>query len=836
MKYSMQPDRWQRVEEVFQTALDCEPEQRAQLLAESCAGDQSLRDEVEALLAGASESRGFTEAPAFPEGIRVLERSQSLAGRHIGPYRVIQEIGQGGMGAVYLAARADEAFEKQVAIKLIQRGLGTESVIQRFRSERQILARLDHPNISRLLDGGVTEDGLQYLVMEYIQGEPIDQYSKERKLNVAERLMLFRSVCAAVHYAHQNLVIHRDIKPGNVLVTADGVPRLLDFGIAKLLDPSRSTETNGTTRTVARLMTPEYASPEQVKGEPVTTASDVYSLGVLLYELLTGRKPYRLPDKTFATIERAILEQEPESPSIAAGRVDGRRLRGDLDNIVLMAMRKEPQRRYASAEQLSDDITRHLSNLPVIARSDTRRYRTAKFLRRHKAGVAVAALLVLTLSGGIVTTAWQARVARLETAKAQRINTFLQDILGFANTGWESSNLLKNPDAKISEAVDLAASRAQAELADQPEVLAEMRRTIGTVYVGQGRWREAEQILRAAYEAQVRLYGPNHHQVADTGQVLGWALMQGGNHAESERILRAAAKTFREGAQRRQPYMFGLVGTVGNLGALFELKGDVRAAESYYREALEYSSKLTGKERAMVAILDTNLGNLSFRRGDLDEAERLQRAAVEEYRKIPSGNYAELGVSLASLGTVLMRKGRFAEAEPLMREGLEIERKLLGNMHNYTAHDLIALGDLLYYKGDYRAAEDAATEALHIYEQTLPKGNGAFAAPLVQLGLILNKTGRSREAERDVREALAILTRLLPAGHQSIAASEGALGECLMTQQRFADAEPLLLRSYAVRKSNLREQDPRLLEARQRLTTLYDSWGKPEEAARYSRR
>jgi serine/threonine-protein kinase len=823
----MEQDRWRQVEEVVQAALDCEPEQRSALLDAACTGDEALRREVESLLA-ASRDSDFTEAPAFQDAIRLLGNKKPLAGRHIGPYRVTRELGQGGMGEVYLAARADEAFEKQVAIKVIQRGLGTESMIQRFRAERQILASLDHPNITRLLDGGITEDGLQYLVMEYIEGEAIDQYCQKRNLGIAERLTLFLQVCAAVHYAHQNLIIHRDIKPSNILVTAEGVPRLLDFGIAKLLNPTA--QTNGATLTGARLMTLDYASPEQVSGQIITTASDVYSLGVVLYELLTSAKPHRLDGKTPAQVEHAICAEESAHPS----EVGGRGLRGDLDNIVLMAMRKEPQRRYASAEQLSDDIKRHLANLPVIARADTRRYRTAKFLRRHKAGVAAAAVLVSTLTAGIVATAWQARVARLEASKAQRINTFLQDILGFANTGWESSNLLKNPDAKISEAVELAASRAQAELADQPEVLAEMRRTIGTVYIGQGRWREAEQILRAAYEAQVRLYGPDHHEVAETGQALGWALNQEGDFAESERILRAAANTFRKEVQRR-PDLFGLVSTLGTLGALFELKGDVRAAESYYREALQYSSNVTGKERAMVAILDTNLGNLSFRRGDLDAAERLQRAAVEEYRKLPAGNYAELGVSLAYLGTVLMRKSRFAEAEPLMREGLEIERKLLGNMHNYTAIDLIALGDLLYYKGDYRAAEDAAKEALHIYEKTLPKGNGSFAAPLVQLGLILNKTGRSLEGESDVREALAILHLLLPAGHQSIAATEGALGECLTTQQRFAEAEPLLLRSYAARKSNLGEQDPRTMEARQRLTILYGAWGKSEEAARYSR-
>src|SRR5712692_6719494 len=332
----MEPERWRQIEDAFQAALDCEPERRSAFLDAACGGDQSLREEVESLLAS-HEKAGFTEAPAFQDAVRLLEKNHSLAGKRIGPYRVIREIGHGGMGAVYLAARADEAFRKEVAIKLIKRGFDTASVIQRFRSERQILASLDHANITRLLDGGTSEDGLPYFVMEYIRGEPIDSYCNTHKLNTVERLRLFEQVCAAVHYAHQNLVIHRDIKPGNVLVTAEGVPRLLDFGIAKLLNPELSPETIGATMTAAHLMTPEYASPEQVRGETMTTASDVYSLGVLLYELLAGHRPYRLANAAPADVERAICADEPERPSAAAGPVLGRRLRGDLDNIVLMA-------------------------------------------------------------------------------------------------------------------------------------------------------------------------------------------------------------------------------------------------------------------------------------------------------------------------------------------------------------------------------------------------------------------------------------------------------------------------------------------------------------------
>jgi len=357
-----------------------------------------------------------------------LTTAEAAAGagkeRHIGPYKTLRELGHGGMGTVYLAVRADEQYRKRVAIKVIKGGIDRDEVASRFRRERQILAGLDHPNIAKLLDGGTTEEGLPYLVMDYIEGDAITEYCARQAVSTAERLKLFRSVCSAVQYAHRNLVVHRDIKPGNILVTADGTPRLLDFGIAKLLNPDLS----GESATLSgQVMTPEYASPEQVSGGPITTATDVYSLGVVLYELLTGLRPYRLKSRERLEILRAIVDQEPERPSAAIDRLregtgsppppgaattaapssrnpEGtaerlrRRLRGDLDNIIMMAMRKEPNRRYPSVEALSDDIQRHLEGHPVAARKGTVTYRAGKFVKRHAVGVmAVAAFTLLTI-------------------------------------------------------------------------------------------------------------------------------------------------------------------------------------------------------------------------------------------------------------------------------------------------------------------------------------------------------------------------------------------------------------------------------------------------------
>ncbi|HEV2885061.1 MAG TPA: serine/threonine-protein kinase, partial [Pyrinomonadaceae bacterium] len=447
----MTPERWRHVKQVLQSALELEPEQQAEFVASACVGDEPLRLEVESLLEYQKEGASFIEVSAADVAAKILadEEAHSAIGRRLGPYKIVREIGQGGMGSVYLAVRDDAQYQQKVALKLVKRGMDTDFILRRFRHERQILADLNHPNIARLLDGGTSDDGLPYFVMEYVEGVPIDQYVHEHELTTVERLKLFSVTCAAVHYAHQHLVVHRDIKPGNILVTADGNPKLLDFGIAKLLHDDHGSPATNVTATAVRLMTPEYASPEQLRGLSVSTATDIYSLGVLLYEILTGHRPYRFEGRLPHEVAQVICEQEPEKPSHAVSRAqeavaaegserahlsaapirnihDGqpeklrRTLRGDLDNIVLMAMRKEPERRYASVEQFAEDIRRHLEGLPVRARADTFGYRGGKFVTRHKLAVVAATLVLVTLLAGIVATTWQARVARLERERAER--------------------------------------------------------------------------------------------------------------------------------------------------------------------------------------------------------------------------------------------------------------------------------------------------------------------------------------------------------------------------------------------------------------------------------
>ncbi|HYK88786.1 MAG TPA: serine/threonine-protein kinase [Acidobacteriota bacterium] len=469
----MTPERWRLVRLILDQALEVEHSARPAYLDQACAADPPLRSEVESLIASLERAGDFLENPSdTPEDF-----GEAWIGKRIGRYQILEEIGRGGMGGVYRAVRTDD-YEQQVAIKLIKRGLDTDFILRRFLTERQILARLEHPNIARLLDGGATEDGRPYFVMEYIVGRPLHEYCDQQRLSITDRLNLFRTVCSAVQYAHQSLIIHRDLKPGNILVTSQGVPKLLDFGIAKILSPNLDIASTLQTNAVVKLLTPEYASPEQLRGEMTTTATDVYSLGVVLHELLTGHRPYRFPSRLPEEVVRIVTDTEAQRPSVVIRRVEDvsghtggsvqltpdvvsstregspaklrRRLEGDLDNIVLMALRKEPERRYGSVEKLSEDIRRHLEGLPVIARTDTFAYRSSRFIKRHKAAVAAATLLFVSLLGGVLATLRQAHISAIQRRTAEQR---LKDVRALA-----SSNLFELHDA-IQQLPGSAAAR-----------------------------------------------------------------------------------------------------------------------------------------------------------------------------------------------------------------------------------------------------------------------------------------------------------------------------------------------------------------------------------------
>jgi serine/threonine protein kinase/tetratricopeptide (TPR) repeat protein len=851
-------------------------------------------------------------SPLLPEGGTITLAHQadqatsppegSEAGRTLGSYRVIRAVGHGGMGAVYLAVRDDDEFKKRVAIKLLRPGMATDDLVRRFRNERQILASIDHPNIARLLDGGTTEEGLPYFLMEYVEGEPIDRYCDAHGLSVRERLELFRTVCAAVHFAHQNLVVHRDLKPGNILVTADGVVKLLDFGIAKLLKPELYSDRAEATRVEERLLTPDYASPEQARGETVTTASDVYSLGVLLYELLTGHLPYRLSGLSLHEVTRVICEVDPRKPSTVIGEVeertrgDGttakltpeliaktregrpdrlrRRLAGDLDAIVMRAMRKEPQRRYGSAEQLSEDIRRHLEGHPVAARKGTFSYNAGKFVRRHRVGVAMAAAAVVALVAFSAVLAVQsARLARerdraeREAAKAQAVSTFLQETLSSADP-YEG----QGRDVTVVEVLKAASDKLGRSFADQPEVAAALRHTMGNTYAGLGLLDEAEPWLRQALQMRQDILGSEHLDVAASMHDLARLLKDKGEYEEAERMSREAL------AMRRR--LLGsetveVAESVINLGTILDDQGRYEAAEAQYRESLAIRRRLLGNESAEVAESLNNVAGVLHEQGDYEGAEPLYRESLAIRRRALGESHPDVGASLNNLAGLLRSKGDYEAAEGLYREALASDRASLGEAHPSFATTLGNLGQLLLDRGDLAAAESLLREALAIKRAALGDEHPNVATSLNNLGLVFQKKGDHASAEslhrealllwrkvlgdehpnvaiallnlaRDVQaqgafekaeplylEALAMERKLLGAQHPLLAATLSSYGACLTAMRRYREAEKKLLEAHGMLKALLGEQHERTRQTAERLVQLYRAWGKPDKAAEY---
>ena len=820
-------DTWQRVKELFDAALDLTPDERAALLDRACAGDEALRAEVESLLESDEQTSSFIDDTAFgasrprPDA---SDDSAAFVGRHFGAYRVIRELGRGGLGIVYLAARADAQFQKEVAIKVVKRGLDTDEIVQRFRAERQILAHLDHPNIARLIDAGSTEEGLPYFVMEYIDGQPIGEYCAT--LGTTERLHLFRLVCSAVTYAHQRLVIHRDIKPSNILVTREGVPKLLDFGIAKVLhsdDPLAAQTLTG-----VRVMTPEYASPEQVRGETISTATDVYSLGVLLYELLTRQRPYRFTTRTTAEIERAITEQTPAPPSTVASESHRQQLRGDLDNIVLMAMRKEPERRYASVDRLADDIRRHLEGLPVLAHRDTLRYRTQKYIQRNKIAVAAAAVVFLTLVAGIIVTAVQAqRVvqernrARKEAAKASQINAFLEDVLAFSDPTWRSSNPNLTRDPSVADALKIAGERAESQLADQPAVLAAVQHTLGRTYAGQGKLDLAERLLRSALETRLRVLGPEDQDTAQSMTSLGEVFLWRADNAEAERWTRKALAIYRQAQKNGEADAKGMVIALNNLGlAVSTGKKDHIEAEALYREAAKLGAGFTGMDRAALANVYNNLALLRFDQGDVGGALADMEKSIEEQKRLPGDTRLDLGTKLANLGLFLTKKGDYAQAAEYYRQALDAQIATVGEVHQRTAQIRARYAETVREQGDYPRALEEIQRAIAVQERLLPADHLHFANTWQILGETLTRMGRLAEGEDYLRRALERGSPKWAKDDRFLTEAQRALAENLQAQERFAEAKPLLQAAYEGTKERVGPDHPDTARAAERLRNL----------------
>ncbi|MCG8458061.1 MAG: serine/threonine-protein kinase [Holophagales bacterium] len=703
-------------------------------------------------------------------------------GRRLGPYRLERLLARGGMGVVYVAVREDD-YEQKVAVKLISPERLSLRGLDRFYRERQILARLEHPNVARLLDGGTNDEALPYLVMEFVEGEPIDFYCESRQIPLRRRLELFRTVCEAVHFAHQNLIVHRDLKPANVLVAQDGVVKLLDFGIAKLLAPE-APQTEANTVAGKAPMTPTYASPEQLEGRVISTASDVYSLGVLLCKMLTDRLPYELAQGGTAHMVEAICRRDAKRPSeLVADRTLRRRLTGDVDAIASKALRKEPEARYASALQIAEDVRRHLESLPVKAHDGDLFYFARKLARRHRVAAAILALIVVFS----ITATWLWRQAveqrvRAEQSllEAERVSTFLQELFRTADP-----NVARGKPPSIREALDR--SRAQllgGELEEAPEVRAELLATLGTVYNDLGYFDEARQLKR-----------------------------------EALRVRREADPSDRP----------DLASDLNNLGRLLYDGGDFAAAEQRFRDAVAMWRRLEATADQVTGL--SNLAAAVMQQGRYDEALERHREILGLQRGLGAGD-VELGASLYSLGTLHRLRGETAEAEDLLRRALDAYQRAFGSDDTRVAAVQSSLGRVLHVEGRRPEARQLYEQALDVRIRLLGEDHLKVAVTRGLLAELLLDDGETAAAGEILEAALDDLRRTVAPGDARLATAESVWGSYLAALGRDAEAETVLLASYQVLR-NTRGKNAAERGAARRLVAFYAARGRDEEAAAY---
>ena len=799
----MDPDRLTALDELFARALDVEAPARAAWIAEACRGRDDLRADLEALLASHEPAAAFFDdlGARIGRGSGLEIEAAARSGLRIGPYRLVRPIGRGGMGAVFLAERVDGQFEQQVALKLLAIDADGDRAVERFLNERRIIAALSHPSIARLLDGGLSEDGRPYFTMEYVDGQPVTSWAAARRLPVPGRLRLFLRITDAVQYAHRNLVVHRDLKPTNVLVTADGGVKLLDFGIAKLID--RPT----LTRTQDAAFTPAYAAPEQVRGEPATTLTDVFGLGVLLYELLTGQRPFAAA--TPGEIERLILEAEPARPSAAAGDAAVRRaLTGDLDTICLEALQKAPERRYQSVEQLSADIGRYLEGRPVQARADSVSYRFGKFVRRHTVGAAVTAgAVLLLLATGLVLSLQAARLAR-ERDKAQQMVSLLVDLFAVTDPTEARAASLSARDVLAR-----GTARVEARLQGQPDAEAALLDVLARVHLNLGLYDTAESLQKRALDLHDTLEGSGSPVVADGTARLGEIQRLKGDLPAAEATLRRAV------SQRESLGATGLAYavTLNHLGKVLIARSRLDEAETILADALARARREGPAGETEVAEALNNLGVARFSRADLPAAEQHFREALEIRRRVLGPDHPLVPASLNNLATIYNRRGDTAAAAAAYREAIDLYRRLLGPEDPRLATTTNNLGLLLFREKNIAAAEPLMREVLAIRRKVLPAGHSDIAQSLTNLGVLLIEARRAGEAEPLLQEALAIRRAALGGDHPLTGASLHNAGLAARALGRHAEGTALLQQALAIQEKALKPDHPELVATRQAL-------------------
>jgi serine/threonine protein kinase/tetratricopeptide (TPR) repeat protein len=837
-----QPFEWARLQALFDVAVGLEPAERVDYLSRECGDDTELRQRIDALMA-ASEDAGERIDGIVGQAARELTSSVA-AGQRVGPWELIEEIGRGGMGAVFLARRVDGEYEARAAVKLIG-GIRTSEHLRRFRAERQILAGLDHPNIARLLDGASTQ-GVPWVAMELVEGvplgdgarpgvsaEPITRYCDARGYDLERRLRLFRQVLSAVQHAHQKAIVHRDLKPSNVLVTeADGepLPKVIDFGIAKII--ASGEDAPGQTTHRALLGTLEYMSPEQAIGshDSVDTRSDIYSLGVLLYELTTGTLP--IPVETLraaspAELERLLRNTEPPAPSrrVGAGAGDdadrragarstqpaqlARTLRGDLDNIVGMALRHDPAQRYASVAQFADDIDRYLAGYPVSAHPSTWWYRTRLFARRHRAEVIAAGIALVILIGSTalftIRLAAERDRALLEATKSAEIAGFLQQIFEVPDPGSSSGS-----DITARQLLDDGAERIASGLAGQPAVRASLLGVIGRTYRGLGLYDDAVGRLEESLTLRRSLGGEDDAETATLLHSLGYARLDAGDAAAGEEALRAALalRVRLLGAEHTETASTGTM-----LALALRARGQYEEAESFARNAVRVHRRTLSAQDPELAISLHNLAYVLRSRRQHEESESLGREALAIRRRILDSSHPDLLSTMANLAIVLEARGTYAEAEALLRDALERRQSRLGDEHPATlvAHNNLAY--MLWRTGQYARAEETFRDVLALGRRAFGGDHTTVAIMLNNLGVALRRAGALTDAEAAHRESLAMNRSLLGEEHPRVAADMDNLGRVLLAAGDAVGAEALHRAALAMHTRLAGSDNPALAES-----------------------
>ncbi len=807
-------ERWSRVEELLHQALELPVSRRDELLAKLRAEDPELAEEVSSLVQAAlGASSPITDAVGGLMGQLFAERSPEV----LGIYRLEEKLAEGRLSAVYRGRREDGEYQQAVAIKVARPGLITQESRRRLRQERQILAALDHPNIAKLLDGGTTEDGLVYFVLELIDGEPIDLYCDRRRLSIEQRLDLFLDLCAAVAYAHRNLVIHRDIKPGNILVTKDGVPKLLDFGIAKPLAEELAGATPLVTTPGLRWMTPEYASPEQARGEPLNTGTDIYSLGLLLNHLLLGVPVYSLAGLTASEVEERISTAPPQAPSsnlrrrqrsggeekAALEELCGerrttpaalrRRLQGDLDTIVQKALRKEPGRRYGSVEGLARDLRRHQRHEPIEARPDSWGYRASKLLRRHRLLAAGTAVLLLAMAVGLWSTTLANRRAQRNLVQAERTTEFLTNLFEASDPGRSLGR-----EVSARELLQEGLVRIEAELADEPELEQRLSMTMAKAYRGLGELSRAREILQRVFEERAATLAPGDPRVAESRRELALALSLAGDYAAAEEALGDLGAW--EG---------GLEDAAGLevLAGIKRHQGQAAEAESMHRRAWSIRRDHLGESHPESLNSLHSLAQALFAAHRFEEGEALLRQVLGGRREALGANHPEVASTLNDLGVVLYRLGRLEDAEANLRQAIDLRLRLYGENHWSLAQAHGNLAPVLRAQGRSGEAADGLHQAITIARSSLGPEHPYVATLTKDLGLALRSEGRLEEAGQQFTEALRLRRLALGEQHPDVAQSLFLLASLDAAQGNVTGALPRVREALAIQRQTLDAAD-----------------------------